>query len=100
MKTLIIIALLMLAPLAGCARRSDSKSSASRTLSDATSAIRVSAEGLNAAEPAIAAGRDGTAYVAWVGHGARKEADVWLTRVEGTEKRSNAERARVNRNPG
>ncbi|MFL6283523.1 MAG: sialidase family protein [Pyrinomonadaceae bacterium] len=104
MKTLIFTALLMLVPLAGCTKPAALKSSttkmASDRLSDATSAIRVSAEGLNAAEPAIAAGRDGTAYVAWVGHGARKEADVWVTRVEGTEKRSNVEPARVNRTPG
>jgi hypothetical protein len=100
MKTLIFIALLMLALLAGCARLSDSKSSASKTLPDATSPVRVSAEGLNAAEPAIAAGRDGAAYVAWVGHGARKDADVWMTRVEGAERKSNEEPARINRTPG
>jgi hypothetical protein len=103
MKTLIVIALLMLAPLAGCTKPFALKSStttASDKLSDATSPIRVSTEGLNAAEPAIAAGRDGAAYVAWVGHGARKEADVWLTRVEGTESKSNVEPARINRTPG
>ena len=31
-------------------------------------AVRVSAEGTEAAEPAIAPARDGTAYVAWVEH--------------------------------
>jgi hypothetical protein len=100
MKTFIFIALLMLALLAGCARLSGSKSPASETLSDATSPVRISTVGLNAAEPAIAAGRDGAAYVAWVGHGAGKEADVWLTRVEETEKKSNEEPARINRTPG
>ncbi len=104
MKTLIFTALLLLAPLAGCTKPAALKSStttaASDKLSDATSPIRVSAEGVKAAEPAIAAGRDGAAYVAWVGHGAGKEADVWLTRVEETEKSSNEERSRVNRTPG
>jgi hypothetical protein len=80
------------------------KSSATPTASDIptdiTNPVRVSAEGLNAAEPAVAAGRDGAVYVAWVGHGAGKEADVWLTRVEGATKRPNAESARVNRTPG
>ena len=104
MKTLIFTAFLLLASLAGCTKPAAPKSSTTTTasdkLSDATSPVRVSAEGLKAAEPAIAAGRDGAAYVAWVGHGAGKEADVWLTRVEETEKRSNAEPARVNRTPG
>jgi hypothetical protein len=90
----------MLAPLAGCARLNDSKSSARETLSDVMSPLRVSAEGLNAAEPAVAAGLDGAAYVAWVEHRAGKEADVWVTRVEGKEKKSNAANARVNRTPG
>jgi hypothetical protein len=45
--------------------------------------VRVSAEGVKAAEPSVAAAPDGAAYVAWVGHGAGKEADVWLTRFDG-----------------
>jgi hypothetical protein len=113
MKTLTFIAVLLLAPLAGCASRSGPKSTAtnstaaSGTLYGATSPVRVSAEGLNAAEPSVAASRDGAVYVAWVGHGAEKEADVWLTRMEGTSKgvegsakHAGAEPVRVNRTPG
>jgi hypothetical protein len=116
MKTLSLIALLMLATLAGCAPRSrpgptTTKSTAATTAPDklpgVSSPVRVSAEGLNAAEPAVASGRDGAVYVAWVGHGAGKEADVWLTRVEvasegdgGSAKQTRVEPARVNPNPG
>src|ERR1700749_1621622 len=112
MKTLTFVALLTLASLAGCAPRSQQTTTAKSTpatnapvnLADVSSPVRVSAEGLNAAEPAVAAARDGSAYVAWVGHGAGKEADVWLSRVskgvEGAEKRSGVEPARVNPNPG
>jgi hypothetical protein len=57
--------------------------------------VRVSAEGIKAAEPSIAAAPDGAVYVAWVGHGAGKEADVWLTRFDGEGKRA-GEAARVN----
>lgn len=100
MKNLILIALLLLASLAGCAPLNVSKLSAPEPLFDASSVVRVSTEGLKAAEPAVAAGRDGAVYSAWVAHGAGKEADVWLTRVGGTEKRPDVEQVRVNRNPG
>ena len=44
--------------------------------------VRVSAEGVNAAEPAVAAAQGGAVFVAWVGHGAGKEADVWVARFD------------------
>lgn len=104
MKSLALIALLTLASLAGCTQSNVLKSSATPTASDVipdtTKPIRVSAEGVNAAEPAVAAGRDGAVYVAWVGHGAGKEADVWLSRVETGAKGASGESARVNRTPG
>jgi hypothetical protein len=104
MKSLALIALLVLAPLAGCTRPAALKSSAtpaaSDVIHDTTKPVRVSAEGVNAAEPAVAAGRDGAVYVAWVGHGAGKEADVWLSRVEAGAKGAGGESARVNRTPG
>lgn len=112
MKTLSLIALLALVPLSGCAARPDPKQTtvvstaatgAGDRLADAVSPVRVSAEGVNAAEPAAAAGLDGAVYVAWVGHGAGKEADVWLSRVEaaskgaeGSAEQTRAEPARVN----
>ena len=41
--------------------------------------IQISAQGIDAAEPAIASARDGSFYVAWVNHDA-KQADVMLAR--------------------
>jgi hypothetical protein len=103
----------MLTPFAGCTQPAVLKLSATPTasdiLADTTSPLRVSAEGVNAAEPAVAAARGGgSAYVAWVGHGAGKEADVWLTRVgnasKGVEDSAGQTRAgqpaRVNPTPG
>ena len=95
---LILIALLTLAPLAGCAHRSDSKPSERETLPDATSPVRVSSERTDAAEPAVAAGLDGSVYVAWVEHRG-KDADVWLSRFDGEGKPSGAP-VRVNPNAG
>lgn len=46
---------------------------------NAAAPVRVSAEGTEAAEPSVAAGRDGTVYVVWVEHRAGKAADVWLS---------------------
>jgi hypothetical protein len=60
--------------------------------------VRVSAENTDAAEPAVAAGRDGTAYVAWVEHRAGG-ADVWVGRFDGGGKPL-APPARVNAEPG
>lgn len=108
MKTITFLALLALVPLAACAPRSQRKPTPDKLtttaspvkLADAESPVRVSAEGVNAAEPAVAAGLDGAVYVAWVGHGANKEADVWLSRVEAGAKSTSGEAARVNRAPG
>lgn len=47
--------------------------------------VRISSEGSNAAEPAVAVGSDGTAYVAWVEHRG-KEADVMLSHTDGEGK--------------
>lgn len=104
MKPFALIALLLLAPFASCTRPADPKSSATQAANDvragAASPVRVSAEGMNAAEPAVAAGPDGAAYVAWVGHGGGKDADVWLSRVEAGAKGTGGEPARVNPTPG
>jgi len=52
----------------------------------------------DAAEPAVVAGRDGTAYVAWVEHRG-KEADVWLSHLD-TEGRPLGQPLRVNAKAG
>lgn len=61
--------------------------------------VRVSAEGINAAEPSVAAADGGGVYVAWVNHGAGKEADVLFARFDAKGKRE-GEPARVNPTPG
>ena len=63
------------------ASSADSAGDAQKVSSTATEPLRVSAEGTDAAEPAVVAGRDGTAYVAWVEHRG-KEADVWLSHLD------------------
>src|SRR4051812_4173079 len=95
---LILIALLALALLAGCARLDDPKPTARETLPDATSPVRVSSERTDAAEPSVASGLDGSVYVAWVEHRG-KDADVWLSRFDVEGKPSGAP-ARVNPNAG
>ena len=45
--------------------------------------VQISAQGIDAAEPAIAPARDGSFYVAWVNHDA-KQADVMLARFNET----------------
>jgi hypothetical protein len=61
--------------------------------------VRVSLENTDAAEPAVAAAPDGTAYVAWVEHRAKKEADVFVLSLDG-EGRATTEPVRVNSQPG
>jgi hypothetical protein len=62
------------------------------------SAVRVSAEKTEAAEPAVAPARDNTVYVAWVEHRG-KEADVWLAHFDG-EEMPLGQPVRVNPNAG
>ncbi|MBV8855395.1 MAG: exo-alpha-sialidase [Acidobacteria bacterium] len=64
----------------------------------AAPAVRVSAEGAEAAEPAVATARDGTAYVAWVEHRG-KEADVWLAHLD-REGKTSGTPVRVNPQAG
>lgn len=104
-KHLFACALLLLtAACAGTARRgerpaaADLPARAAQTLNAAQS-VRISADGADAAEPAVAAGRDGTAYVAWVEHGRAGEADVWLARFDGAGQPL-TRRVRVNPEPG
>src|SRR6202008_4714252 len=61
-------------------------------------ALQVSANGVDAAEPATASAPDGSFYVAWVNHDA-KQADVMLARFNG-EGRPQGAAVRVNRDAG
>jgi hypothetical protein len=70
------IALLLLT--AGCTRHANYS-----PLADAGQPVRISAENVDAAEPSVAAGPDGAAYVVWIEHGANKAADVFVARLDG-----------------
>lgn len=60
--------------------------------------VQLSAPGVDAAEPVTASAADGTFYVAWVNHEAKK-ADVMLARFNSDGEMQGAP-VRVNRNPG
>lgn len=62
-------------------------------------AIRVSAEDTNAAEPAIASDSTGNIYVVFVEHNADKSADIYLQKFDSNGK-PNGEKTRVNAEKG
>jgi hypothetical protein len=66
----------------------------------APQAVRVSPEGTDAAEPAVAAAKDGTVFVVWVSHTANGAADVWLARFAPDGGRHTAPPTRVNPSAG
>lgn len=105
MRWRILVGGLLLASALSCAtpesRKTESRagdSAGGRGMAGAAPALRVSAEGAEAAEPAAAASPDGTVYVAWVEHRA-KEADVWLAHFDGEGKQAGPP-TRVNPNAG
>jgi hypothetical protein len=74
--------------LSACAQQSKPEKTSGETTTSVTSVeslkpVRISAENTDAAEPSVAVGMDGAAYVVWVEHRNKKEADVLLARVEG-----------------
>ncbi len=95
-----VVAVLLLAFVAGCEFAiTPTTPTAAPVKSEAAAAepsrVRVSAESVKAAEPSVAAANGGAVYVAWVGHGAGREADVWVTRFDAKGKQL-GEPARVN----
>jgi hypothetical protein len=107
-KAIIITCAATLALVVACARSarqgdkinsSASNAAGATRATNAPQALRVSAEKTDAAEPAVAAGRDGMAYVAWVEHRAGGAADVWLARLDG-EGKPLTDPARVNTEAG
>ncbi len=105
-RAMCVVALLMLAAAAGCEfATAPTPPTAEPVKTDAAAAapdsrrVLVSAEGEKAAEPSVATSPDGAVYVAWVGHGAGKEADVWLARFDGEGRRA-GEATRVNPSVG
>ena len=53
---------------------------------DSSQAVLVSVKGTDAAEPAVATSTSGDAYVAWVNHGSKGQADVMIARFTGDGK--------------
>jgi len=89
---------LLLMFLAGCAQQAKKTENTTAQTPDALKPVRVSAENVDAAEPAVATARDGTAYVAWVEH-REAEADVMLAQLDGGGEMKSAP-VRVNPQPG
>jgi hypothetical protein len=71
----------------------------SGTVAKVAEPARVSLENTDAAEPVVAAGPQGTAFVAWVEHRPKKEADVMFARLD-REGKPSGEPVRVNPNAG
>jgi hypothetical protein len=86
------------APQAGRAKINSATTGAQ--VAGAPQAVRVSPEGTDAAEPAVAAAKDGTVLVVWVAHAANGAADVWLARFAPDGRRSAASATRVNPSAG
>ncbi len=83
----------------GCASRlTGEQGEGKRTAITNQEPVRISAEGADSSEPAIALAPDGPAYVAWVEHRG-KDADVMLARV-GADGRAQETIVRVNAKPG
>lgn len=61
--------------------------------------VPVSSADTNAAEPAIAAGKDGTIFVLWVEHKPNKEADILMQQFD-SKGQATGEKVRVNQQQG
>jgi hypothetical protein len=91
-KCPIILGLLIVLSSMACTRQGQGHAGTSKP-------FRVSGVDVDAAEPAIAGGPDGTTYVAWVEHGPNGEADVMLSQFD-RDGRSTGSAARVNPQAG
>ncbi len=89
---IVVITFALLA--AGCGKTADRSANVAANSGVAGAAIRISAEGIDAAEPAIAADASGNVFVVYVEHSG-KTADVILQRLDATRKPS-GEKVRVN----
>jgi hypothetical protein len=85
---------------AGCAKNNPQIAIAETTKDNLNlQAVRVSAPGADAAEPATAAAPDNGVYVVWVEHGTDKNADIFLQKMT-VEGQSVGEKVRVNQEVG
>lgn len=80
-KIFLLTALVILT--GGCGKKfAESNRAKTDVVGDFSAPLRLSAANTDAAEPAIAAATNGTVYVAWVEHRAKREADVMLSRLD------------------
>jgi hypothetical protein len=91
-------AVLLLGLVFFAARTARNRTSQEGRLAPAATAFQISAQGIDAAEPATASAPDGTFYVTWVNHDA-KQGDVMLARFNSDGAMQSAP-VRVNRQPG
>jgi hypothetical protein len=98
----VIVCAALLIVLAGCARQTELVSHGARASVPSVNdgqPVRLSAADADGAEPTMAAGRDGSVYVAWVEHRPEQRADVMLARFDSTGQ-ARGEVARVNAETG
>jgi hypothetical protein len=89
-KQTIITCIVLLLLTTNCTRRANQESQTKQALANTMQPVRVSAENVDAAEPAVAAARDGSVYVAWIEHRAKREADVFVAHLDGEGRTINA----------
>jgi hypothetical protein len=94
MKRLLLLTLLATSLFTGCKHQTATGAAATTPAQP----FQISANGVDAAEPATASAPDGTFYVAWVNHDA-KQADVMLARFN-NEGQPQGAAVRVNREAG
>jgi hypothetical protein len=76
-------ALALITITAACGRQDSNQTAAERRAAgDFSAPFRLSTESTDAAEPVMVAAGDGTLYVAWVEHAPKKQADLFLTRLD------------------
>lgn len=79
----IVLLILAAAVFAGCTQRVDPVPDSTTNVAEPNNpAVRVSAPGIDSAEPAIASGPDGTLYVVWVDHVEKTNANIMLQRFD------------------
>jgi hypothetical protein len=89
-KQTLIACVVLLLLTASCTRRANQESQTKQSPANTLQPVRVSAENVDAAEPAMAAGLDGSVYVAWIEHRAKREADVFVAHLDGAGQTINA----------
>lgn len=98
----VILLLILITSLTACDssnNQSQPKTSSQNETFQLSQVIDISPPEINAAEPAIAAGDDGTVFVLWVEHKANKEADLMIRQYDSAGN-AKSESVRINPLPG